>query len=120
ARRRPRSRDRASTRRTHATARIRDGPRCNRSQGARAFSVALSYAVPVFLQRTFLYNPLQVWLTGAVTAAIAFVVALLLRRVLVSRLGALAARTTNQIDDMVVELIRETRTWVLLVVALFV
>src|SRR5678815_4626271 len=43
-----------------------------------------------------------------------------LRRVLVSRLGALAARTTNQIDDMIVELIRETRTWVLLVVALFV
>jgi hypothetical protein len=38
----------------------------------------------------------------------------------VSRLGALAARTTNQIDDMIVELIRETRTWVLLVVALFV
>ena len=72
------------------------------------------------LFRQFLHNSLQAWLTGAVTAAIVFVVALLVRRVLVSRLGALAARTTNQIDDMIVELIRETRTWVLLVVALFV
>jgi len=51
------------------------------------------------LSRQFLHNSIQAWLTGAVTAAIAFVIALLLRRVLVSRLGALAARTTNQIDD---------------------
>jgi small-conductance mechanosensitive channel len=72
------------------------------------------------LHRQFLYNPLQAWLAGAVTAAVAFVVGLLLRRVLVSRLGALAARTTNQIDDMIVELIGETRAWVLLVVALFI
>jgi small-conductance mechanosensitive channel len=71
------------------------------------------------LQRQFLYNPLQLWLTGAVTAAIVFVIALIVRRLLVSRLGVLAARTTNQFDDMVVDLIRETRTWVLFVVALF-
>ncbi len=71
------------------------------------------------LHRQFLYNPIQSWLTGAATAAVFFVFALLLRHVLVSRLGALAARTTNQIDDMIVELIRETRKWVLLVVALF-
>ena len=71
------------------------------------------------LQRQFLYNPLQLWLTGAVTAAIVFVIGLIVRRLLVSRLGVLAARTTNQLDDMVVDLIRETRTWVLFVVALF-
>jgi small-conductance mechanosensitive channel len=68
----------------------------------------------------FLDNTLRVWLTGALTAAIVFIVALLVRRVLVSRLGALAAKTTNQIDDMIVDLIRETRTWVLFVVALFI
>src|SRR4029078_7679482 len=56
----------------------------------------------VFLHRTYLYNPLQDWLTGAVTAAIAFVVALLLRRVLVSGLGALAGATTTSIDHKVV------------------
>ena len=72
------------------------------------------------LQRQLLENSLRAWLTGAATAAVVFVIALVVRRVLVSRLGALAARTTNQIDDMIVELIRETRTWVLLVVALFV
>ena len=76
--------------------------------------------MPDFLQRQFLANSLQLWLTGALTAAIAFVIGLLVRRVLVSRLGALASRTTNQIDDMIVELIRQTRTWVLLVVSLFV
>jgi small-conductance mechanosensitive channel len=68
----------------------------------------------------FLDNSLQAWLTGAAVSAVIFVVALLVRRVLVSRLGALAARTTNQIDDMIVALIGETRAWVLLIVALSV
>jgi small-conductance mechanosensitive channel len=38
----------------------------------------------------------------------------------VSRLGTLAARTTNQIDDMIVALIGETRASILLVLAVYV
>lgn len=72
------------------------------------------------LNRQFLGNSLQAWLTASLTAAILFVVLLIVRRLLVSRLGKLAARTTNQIDDMVVALIGETRAWVLLALALYV
>ena len=72
------------------------------------------------LQRELFSNSLQAWLTAAVTAAVVAVIALVLRRVLVSRLGALAARTTNQFDDMVVELIRDTRVWVIVALAISV
>jgi len=72
------------------------------------------------LNRQFLGNSVQAWLTASVTAAILFVVLIIVRHLLVSRLGKLAARTTNQIDDMIVALIAETRAWVLLVLALYV
>ncbi len=72
------------------------------------------------IHRQYLGNPLSAWLTAAATAAILFVVLLLLRHVLVARLGALAAKTTNRIDDLVVVLIGETRTWVLLALCLYV
>jgi small-conductance mechanosensitive channel len=65
------------------------------------------------LHRTFLNNSLQAWLTVALTGAITLLVLLVARRVLVSRLGKLALRTTNQIDDMVVDMLGRTRTWVL-------
>jgi small-conductance mechanosensitive channel len=74
--------------------------------------------VSELLSRQFLGNSLQAWLTASLTAAILFVVLMVVRWLLVSRLGAVAARTINQIDDMVVALIRETRAWVLLVLAI--
>jgi small-conductance mechanosensitive channel len=76
--------------------------------------------VSEILSRQFLGNSLQAWLTASLTTAILFVVLMVVRRLLVSRLGVLAARTTNQIDDMVVALIGETRAWVLLVLAIYV
>jgi small-conductance mechanosensitive channel len=71
------------------------------------------------LERQFLHNPLQVWLTAAITTAVIAVLGLVLRKLLASRLGTLAARTTNQIDDMIVELIRDTRAWVIIALAVF-
>lgn len=70
------------------------------------------------LHRVFLRNSLEAWLTAILTAAILFVVLVIARKVLVSRLGKLAARTINQVDDMVVAMLAETRTWVLFVIAL--
>jgi small-conductance mechanosensitive channel len=70
------------------------------------------------LDRTFLYNSLRAWLTAGITTTVMFVVLLVLRSVLHSRIGKLATRTTNQFDDMIVELLAETRTWVLLVLSL--
>src|SRR5690242_13656354 len=59
------------------------------------------------------HNSLQAWLTAALTAVGGFVALVLIRRVVVSRLGALAARTTTNIDDMLVDIVAETRKWVL-------
>lgn len=64
------------------------------------------------------YNTLREWVTGAITTIVVFAVAIGMRHVLVRRLGAIASRTTNHFDDMVVEVIAKTRTWVLAVFAL--
>src|ERR1051326_4300748 len=72
------------------------------------------------LHRQYLGNQVQAWLTAALTATILFAVFVILRQLLVSRLGKLAKRTTNQIDDMVVALIGETRAWGLLVLAVYI
>ncbi|MEP6493457.1 MAG: mechanosensitive ion channel domain-containing protein [bacterium] len=69
------------------------------------------------LDHVFLKNPVETWLSAVLTAAILFVVLLVVRRLASSHLGKISARTTNQIDDMVFAMITGTRTWVLLVIA---
>jgi small-conductance mechanosensitive channel len=65
------------------------------------------------LHREFLSNSLQAWITASLTTAIVFLVLIGARWLFVSRLAVIAERTINQIDDMVVDMIRSTRTWVL-------
>ncbi|MGH7615716.1 MAG: mechanosensitive ion channel family protein [Gemmatimonadaceae bacterium] len=65
------------------------------------------------------HNSLQAWLTAALTAVGGFAALVLVRRVVVSRLGALASRTTTRIDDMFVDVVAETRRWVLAVFAIY-
>jgi small-conductance mechanosensitive channel len=72
------------------------------------------------LRTTVLGNTLQAWLSAGLTAAIILLVALVLRRVLVSRLEKLAARTTNNLDDMVVEMLKATRAWVLIALGVLI
>ena len=81
--------------------------------------VSLPPPIAAVLDRQFLHNSLQAWLTAGITTAIVLVLGVLLRQLLVSRIGAIAARTSNQVDDMFVELIRDTRTWVIIALALF-
>jgi small-conductance mechanosensitive channel len=69
---------------------------------------------------TVLGNSVDRLLIAALTASVTLVVSLILRRMLVSHLGRLAARTTNNIDDMIVEMLKATRTWVLVALALLV
>jgi small-conductance mechanosensitive channel len=65
-------------------------------------------------------NALSAWLTGlALFAAAAFVLGLV-RWVVVRRLSAAAARTATWVDDLVVDLIRRTKDWFIVVVALSV
>jgi small-conductance mechanosensitive channel len=72
------------------------------------------------LQYSFLGNTVDAWLTAALTAAVALLVTIVLRRLLISRLGQLAERTTTHVDDMVVEMLKATRTWVLVAVAVLI
>jgi len=75
--------------------------------------------IPEILEQRFLGSSVQAWLVAGGTSVVVAAIGLLLRHVLVSRLGALAERTTNKVDDLVVELIRQTRTWVIVAFALF-
>ena len=62
-----------------------------------------------YLSDLYNYNTLREWMTAAIVAVVVFVVGIALRGLLVKRIGAIAARTTNHVDDMAVELIAKTR-----------
>lgn len=72
------------------------------------------------LNREFLENSLRAWLTAGITTVVMFVILYVVRNVTASRLGALAAKTTNYIDDMVVDIIAATRKWVMLAMSILV
>ncbi len=61
-----------------------------------------------WLTGPFLDNPRWLWGVAGVVALLALLVQLLLRRLVVARLGALAAKTETLLDDVVVETIRRT------------
>ena len=62
-------------------------------------------------------NSFRAWLVAATVFAVALGVLLLLRRFLAYRLGALAVRTPNIIDDIGAALARRTRVFFLVVIA---
>ncbi len=73
-----------------------------------------------YLSDLYNYNTLREWVTAAITALVVFAVVLGVRTLLAKRLGALASRTPNHVDDMVVALIGQTRVWVIAVLGLMV
>jgi small-conductance mechanosensitive channel len=75
-------------------------------------------SVQQIFEQTYYGNTLQSWLIAVAIAAALLLVLLVGRRLVVARLGAVASRTTNRIDDLVVELISQTRGYVLLFVAI--
>jgi len=66
----------------------------------------------------FLGNSVERWAIAAGTTVAILAALLLARWVLSVRLGRIAARTTNRVDDLVVALIRRTRTFFLAAVSL--
>ena len=65
------------------------------------------------------HNSVQAWLTAALTAIVAFTILMIVRRVVLSRIGKIAARTTNNLDDMVVEVIKQTKPWALVAMSIY-
>ena len=79
-----------------------------------------SAALQEVLRSQWLANSLQAWLIAAITAVGIFAVFALIRSAAISRVGKLAERTTNSLDDMVVGVIQQTRIFVLLLLAIYV
>lgn len=71
----------------------------------------------LLLDRVFFHNPVRQWAIAVGIALVAFVVLLVARRVLVSRVGAAAKRTSTIVDDTLVALVGRTRAYFLAAVA---
>jgi small-conductance mechanosensitive channel len=72
------------------------------------------------LDRVFYGNTLRQWLIAAALGGAVHVVLSLLRRVVVQRLGRLAARSATRVDDLGVEMVRRTRQYFLAAAALVI
>jgi small-conductance mechanosensitive channel len=71
------------------------------------------------LDRVWYANTLRQWLIAVAVLGGVFVTLSLLRRVLLRRLGAVAARSATRVDDVGVDLVRRTRAYFLFAVALY-
>ena len=71
------------------------------------------------LARSWYGATMTQWALAAATFGGVYVALAVIRRVLVRRLGALAVRTTTEWDDLAVEIVRRTRPYFLLVIALY-
>lgn len=72
-----------------------------------------------WLGSEILGNPLRAWLMAAAIATGAFLVLRLIQGVITRRLGVIASRTETGADDFVVELVRRTRRFLMLVVVVW-
>ncbi len=73
-----------------------------------------------FLDESYWGNTGQQWLVAALIFVVTYVVLTVVKRFLVRRFRSLAKRTKTDIDDLVVDLVRRTRFFVLLLIALYV
>jgi small-conductance mechanosensitive channel len=73
---------------------------------------------PDWMYRSLLGNSLRDWTAAALSALAVVTAVLLLRRVLVQRLSALAAHTQTLVDDALVELARSVRRTFVVVIVL--
>ena len=71
------------------------------------------------LESTLYGNTVSVWAIAAAIAVSVFFALMISKAVLVSRLSALAEKTTMQVDDIAVDLLRRTKFFFVLVAALY-
>ena len=64
-------------------------------------------------------NSLRAWSISLAIGAVVFLALVLVKRLAVNRLGKLATRTENDFDDAVVEVIRTTRSFFLIAIAVY-
>ena len=71
-----------------------------------------------FFDRILFQNSMRQWATAVAVALAAFLALLLVRFLLVGRLGAIAKRTTTEVDDILVQLVARTRPYFLAAAAI--
>jgi small-conductance mechanosensitive channel len=71
------------------------------------------------LEETYWGNTGQQWLVAGLIVVVTFFVLTFIKGFLVRRFRALAAKTKTDIDDLVVDLVKRTRFFVLLLIALY-
>ncbi len=71
-----------------------------------------------FLDRVFFGATLTQWLIALATFGGVYVLLALVRRLVERRLGAIAARTSTEVDDVALEVVRRTRPFFLVVIGL--
>jgi small-conductance mechanosensitive channel len=64
-------------------------------------------------------NTVRAWLVSAAIGFVVYLALVLIKRLVVSRLGKLAERTENDFDDAIVEVIRSTRSFFLIALAIY-
>ncbi len=71
-----------------------------------------------FLNQQLLGNPMRAWVAAGIVFAVAFLALRLLKWLIARHLGRLAQKTATRVDDLVIDLLGCTRSWVLAVIAL--
>ena len=79
---------------------------------------AVTETATVLLEREYFDNPLRAWLTALAVAAGVLAALLVLRHLVVGRLSRIAEHTHTHVDDYVVALLRRTRYFFLVTVAI--
>lgn len=72
-----------------------------------------------FLDERVLGNQMRAWITAGAVFVLVFLLLRLLKLITTRHLGKLAQRTATQVDDLVVDLLGRTRSWVLAILALY-
>jgi small-conductance mechanosensitive channel len=72
-----------------------------------------------FLEQSYFGNSLEAWLIALAAAAGVFLILKVFQTVVLRRLASLAAKTATELDDLVVQIVRKTRYFFLLVVSVY-
>ncbi|MCE5212184.1 MAG: mechanosensitive ion channel family protein [Deltaproteobacteria bacterium] len=72
------------------------------------------------LDKVYLGNMVQDWLIAVCISMAVFFVLTIIQRMAISRLSKLAAATDNQLDDLLVSMLKETKFFILLIASAYV
>jgi len=70
-------------------------------------------------QEYYFGNTLQNWLCALITLIVALAALIIAQKVLLNKLSKLAATTDNQIDDLIVNMIKQTKFFILIIVSIY-